>query len=245
MRIIRNERRIRRLSAIGKHATMAGLLTLLISLIISFVRPYWLVPMLMSVALGFILSVVGGFFADRFAGPLAHHDALTGALKGLDDQYTLLQYVLPVSHVLLEPEGCTVFVVKTQGGEVTYQQERGRWKHRQRGKFFRQFVGQETVGAPDLEAEHQVRKLEHYLAVRLSAHGEAHRLPDVEVPVRAAIVFVNPKVTLEATASPVPAFYGKRVKAWLRGPGKRKPLPAAVHRRLAEALGVAPQQGKD
>ena len=208
MRIIRNERRIRVFSFIGQYATLAGLLALLAGLILSWIRPEWLVPMLLSVVLGVILSVVGGFFADRYVSPLAHHGALAGALKGLDDQYALLQYVLPASHVLLEPGGCTVFVVKAQGGQVTCQKE-GRWKHRQRGKFFRQFAGQEGLGGPD-----------------------------VEVPVRAAIVFVNTEVTLDAAASPVPVFYGKKVKAWLRGPGKLKPLPADARRRLAEALGV-------
>ncbi|RLC56288.1 MAG: hypothetical protein DRI80_16480, partial [Chloroflexota bacterium] len=89
MRIIRNERRIRVLGSIGKYATLAGLLALLVSLIISFARPEWLVPMLVSMTLGLILSIVGGFFADRYASPLAHHDALTKALKGLDDQYML------------------------------------------------------------------------------------------------------------------------------------------------------------
>ena len=227
MRIIRNERRISLLGSIGKYATLAGLLTLLASLVISFTKPEWIVPMLVGLMLGFGLSVVGGFFADRYANPLAHHDALARVLKGLDDRYALLQYVLPASHVLLEPGGCTVFVVKAQGGQITY--EDGKWKHHQRGKFFRQFAGQEAVGAPDFEAERQAHKLERYL----SSH-----LPDVEAPVRGAIVFVNPDVTLDATDSPVPAFYGKKVKAWLRGPGKRKPLSADAHRQLTEALEV-------
>jgi len=228
MRIIRNERRIRVFSFVGQYATLAGLLALVAGLIVSFARPEWLVPMLLSVGLGILLSAVGGFFADRYASPLAHHDALARVLKGLDDRYTLLQYVLPAPHVLLEPGGCTVFVVKAQGGQVTCQKE-GRWKHRQRGKFFRQFAGQEGLGGPDVEAGHQAHRLERWLA---------KQLPDVEVPVRAAIVFVNPEVTLDAAASPVPAFYGKKVKAWLRGPGKLKPLPADVHRQLTEALNV-------
>ncbi|MCK4315062.1 MAG: NERD domain-containing protein [Anaerolineae bacterium] len=228
MRIIRNERRIRVFSFIGQYATLAGLLALLAGLVLSWIRPEWLVPMVLSVGLGVILSVVGGFFADRYISPMAHHGALARALKGLDDQYALLQYVLPASHVLLELGGCTVFVVKAQGGQVACQKE-GRWKHRQRGKFFRQFAGQEGLGGPDVEAGHQAHRLERWLA---------KQLPDVEVPVRAAIVFVNPEVTLDAAASSVPAFYGKKVKAWLRGPGKLKPLPADVRRRLAEALGV-------
>jgi hypothetical protein len=234
MRIIRNERRIRALSFIGRYATLAGLVTLLIGLIISFVRPEWLGPMLACVALGLSLSLVGGFFADRYASPLARHDALARVLKGLDDRYVLVQYVLPASHVLVEPGGCTAFVVKAQGGQVTYDE--GRWKHRQRGKFFRQFAGQEGLGLPHLEAANQAHKLERWLG--------SHQ-PEVEIPVRAAIVFVDPQVRLDASGSPVPAFYDKKVKAWLRGPGKLKPLPKAVRRRLEETIGVTPQQGKD
>jgi hypothetical protein len=234
MRIIRNERRIRVLSSIGKYATLAGLLALLAGLIISFARPHWFIPMLASITLGMGLSIVGGFFADRYASPLAHHDALAGVLKGLDNRYVLLQYILPTPHVLLEPGGCTVLVVKAQGGQVTC--EDGRWKHRQRGKFFRQFAGQEGLGAPHIEAEGQVRRLESHLS---------RHLPDVEVPVRAAIVFVNPDVALDAATSPVPAFYGKKVKAWLRGPGRLKPLPSALYRELAEAMGVDAEEGAE
>ena len=144
MRIIRNERRIRISSFIGQYATLAGLVALVAGLVISFAKPGLLVPIVASLALGYGLSAVGGFFADRYVGKLAHHDALAAVLKGLDNSYVLLQYVLPASHVLVGAGGCTVFVVKAQGGQVSCQ-ENGRWKHHQRGKFFRQFAGQEPV----------------------------------------------------------------------------------------------------
>jgi hypothetical protein len=226
MRIIRNERRIRVSRAIGQYATMSGMVVLIGGLVISFAKPEWFMATVGSLALGFILSVVGTFFLDRFVGPHAHHDALVTTLKGLGDRYALFQYILPAPQVLLDPGGCTVFVIKTQGGQVVYQ-ERGRWRHKQRGKFFRQFAGQEAVGAPDLDAEHQMRKLNRWLA---------SQLPDVEVPIQAAIVFVNPDVELNADGSSVPTFYGKKVKAWLRGPGKLKPLPDDTYDQIAKAL---------
>ena len=228
MRIVQNERHIRVRSFIGKNMPLVGLGALAVGLIISFVRPEELTWMAVSMLLGMIFSVIGGAFAERYAGPLAHHVSLNDVLKGLGGEYTLAQYLLPVSHVLMEPGGLTALVVKSHTGQVTFQ-ERGRWKHKQPGKIFRQLVGQEGLGAPDLEAEHQVEKLRRWLD---------KQLPDVEVPVRAAIVFVNPNVQLDAADSPVPAFYGKKIKAWLRGPGKLKPLSPAVHRQLVEALGV-------
>lgn len=228
MHIVRNQRRINILSDVGQYASLGGLLALLAGLVISFTRPRWLIPMLASVTVGFILSVAGGYLASRYAGSLAHHQALAEMLKGLDYRHTLLQYVLPASHVLLEPGGCTVFVVKTQGGEVAY--EDGKWKHHQRGKIFRQIVGEERLGAPHLEAEREIRKLERYL--------DQHVDGAERVPVRAAIVFVNPDVQVEADDSPVPAFYRKKVKAWLRGRGNLEPLPDDARHQLAKALGT-------
>ncbi len=233
MHIIRNERRIKTATSIGQYATLGGLFILFAGLIISFIKPTWTFIMIGSLGLGYILSVVGGFFADRYLGSLAHHDALARVLKGLDDQYVLIQYKLPASHVLLEPSGCTVFVVKTQGGEATYQED-GRWKHRQKGKFFRQFAGQEPLGAPEVEATRQRKKLEAWL--------DQH-LPNVQVPVRAAIIFANPDVVLKADDVPIPTFYMKRVKGWLRGAGKRKPLPPDVYAQLTEAFGLDDDTG--
>ena len=228
MRIIQNERRIKVLGSIGKYGALGGFLMLLAGLISSWVRSDLLLVMLVSLPVGTILTVVGGVLTDRYAGPLAHHQTLANALKGLSNRYALIEYLLPSPHVLLEPGALTVLVVKTQPGEVECE-ESGRWKHRMRGEFFRQIAGQEAVGAPDLDAQHQVRKMEKWLA---------RNLPDTEVNVRAAIVFVNPDVALESRGSSVPAFYGKKIKAWLRGPGKLKPLSATARSELEQALGI-------
>ncbi len=233
MRVIRNERHIRTRNFIGRYVPWVGILTVLIAWFISITNPGTLLAVLIILPVGFIVTVAGGYFADRYVGPLAHHSVLVKTLKGLDDQHLLVQYLLPASHVLVEPGGCTAFVVKTQGGQVIYSPEKGgRWRHIQRGKFWRQFAGQEGIGLPDFEAERQAERLRRWLA---------RRLPDVEVPVRGVVVFVHPNVTLEADESPVPALLGKKLKTWLRGPGKLKPLPDDVRRRLAEVLdGIKP-----
>jgi hypothetical protein len=228
MQIIRDEKHISVRSSVGQYAALAGLLILLAGLVISFARPSWSLPLLVSMVLGFTLSVVGGYFADQYAGSLARHKALEDVLKGLDYRHTLLQYVLPADHVLVQPGGCTCFVVKAQGGEVAYAQ--GKWRHRQRGKFFRLMVGQERLGRPHTEAQHEVEKLRRYLKERMADANE--------VPLRGAIVFANEDVQLDAEESPVPAFYRKKVKDWLRGPGDLTPLPQDLQQRLREALGA-------
>jgi hypothetical protein len=91
-------------------------------------------------------------------------------------------------------------------------------------------VGQEGVGKPDVEAQHEVERLRRYLEEQM---GDAD-----QVPVRGVVVFVNEAVRLEADESPVPALYRKKVKDWLRGPGDLKPLPEDLRERLSAALGV-------
>jgi hypothetical protein len=225
MRIIRNERRIRVLGGIGQYVPWIALLVLGAGLLISYLRPEWMLAMVVSVAIGVVLSVVGGRFAERYAGPLAHHDALAKTLKGLDDRHVLVQYILPAPHVLLDPGGCTVLVVKSHGGEISF--EDGRFRHRQKGRIFRQLAGLEGIGLLHSEAEEQAARVDEWLQ---------RNVEGVAVPIQVAIVFVNPKAKLDAADSPIPALFGKKVKPWLRGPGRRKVLRAETYRRMVGAV---------
>lgn len=234
MQIIRNERRINLLSSVGQYASLGGLVILLAGMVISFVRPTWMVPLVVSISTGFILSVIGGFFADRYAGSLAHHKALAEVLKGLDYRHTLIQYLLPADHVLVEPGGCTCFVVKAQGGKITYDAKKDHWSHEQRGKFFRRLVGQEGIGRPDRDATEEEAKLERYL--------RAHMENADPIPVRGVVVFVNEDVQVDAEQAPVPTFYRKKVKDWLRGPGSLDPLADDAQEELSATLGVTEAQ---
>ncbi|NLF01525.1 MAG: NERD domain-containing protein [Anaerolineales bacterium] len=226
MRIIQNERRIKTLSKAGRTIPWVALLALAVGLVLSFLRPELVWATFLALVVGLVLSVIGGYYAERYAGPLAHHIALPRALKGLNDRYLLAEYILPAEHVLLSPDEVTVFLVKSQPGAVTYAD--GRWSHHFRGKFFRQIAGMESLGTPHIEAQREAHKFKRWLE---------KTLPDANVPVQTAIVFVSPKVELQAEGSPVPAFYGKKVKGWLRDSGSRgDQLTAEDYQRIREAI---------
>ncbi len=230
MRIVADEKYIARRSRLGQIGGLASLILLVPAGIIAFSDPNSVTPMLYGVvggalAAGLLFSFIGGYYAERFAGPLAHHLKVREALKGLDKRYVLLQYVLPVPHVLLGPDGLTVLVVKSQAGEVACRD--GRWFHRQRGMFFRRLAGQEPVGNPAVEAERAVLRMERYL--------EEH-LPGIEIPVRGVVLFVHPEIELTVEEAPLPVFRLKEIKKWLRGEGKGKTLPAEVYQRVEQVL---------
>ncbi len=227
MRIVANEKYIARRVAFGKYASFGGIGVLFVALIFSFTRPGSILAMevalLGAMMIGILLSFIGGYYVERFAGVAPHHLKVREALKGLDRQYVLFQYTLPSPHVLLGPDGLTVVVAKSQGGTIAYAD--GKWSHQQKGRFFRQLVGQEGLGRPEQEVAYQVDRLRGYLE---------KTLPGVDVPVRGLVLFVHPDVQLAANDPPVPVFYGKKVRAWLRGPGKV--LPAALRQQLEQKL---------
>jgi len=227
MRIVANEKYIARRATVGKYASLASIGLLLIVFALSWFRIgsqfLMMLVLAVGVAVGLLLSFVGGYYGERFAGPAAHHERVRDALKGLDKRYTLFQYTLPVPHALLGPGGLTVFVVRSQPGTVSYKD--GHWRHRQRGRFFRQLAGQENLGLPEMEVERQVKQMTHYL--------DEH-LPGADVPIRGAVLFTNPAVKLDLENPPVPVFYGKKVKSWLRKPPTGKTLPNRVRQQLEE-----------
>lgn len=229
MRISANEKGIERRQKIGKACMLLGFLFLIAAVVISFLRLSSAllvqVGFMAAMLIGVVLSFIGGYYGERFVGPQAHHVKVREALKRLAHQYVLFQYTLPAPHVLLGPEGLTVIVVKSHPGTVTYAD--GKWSHRQRLKFFRQLAGQEALGTPDEDVNIEVAKLQRYLK---------GRLPSVDVPLRGVLLFVHPEVKLELDNPPLPVFQGRDLKAWLRGAGMGKPLPAEVRKRVEEAL---------
>jgi hypothetical protein len=227
MQNVANEKYIARRTLVGRYAGLASLLVVGAAILfpLSWAGSSLLVQggLLAAAVVGLLLSFIGGYYGERFAGPGAHHKGVRAALKGLDKRYTLFQYVLPVPHVLLGPGGLMVFVVRSQSGKVAYAD--GRWSHKQRGKFFRELAGQERVGLPKVDVERQVGRMTRYLE---------RRLPGTDVPVQGVLLFTHPDVQLEMKEPPLPVFHGKKVKSWLRGPGAGKTLPGQAQRQLEE-----------
>jgi len=229
MRIIANETKIERRTKIGEVAPFAGLITLVIATVLIFVKPEWMWGTLVLVWIGLLISLTGGYLGDRYVGEQAHHRRVPESLKGFDDNYTLLMYKAPVPFVFIEPGGVTVITVKSQAGEVRY--EDGRWRHQQKLGWLRRFAGQESLGRPGRLAEAEVEVLSDKLDERLSE--------DVDVPIRPVIVFTHPDVQLHAEEAPVPAVRAAEFKRWLRRTPLAPPLSDETQTALAEALGYA------
>ncbi|HLF28179.1 MAG TPA: nuclease-related domain-containing protein [Anaerolineae bacterium] len=211
MRVIQNDNYIKSRSRIGRYAFFGGFGILLLGLLISLTsgngpQAVALFPVsLACLAIGLILSQVGGYYVRRFDRGDLPHLTLTKALKGFDDRYTLVHYGAPAAHVLLAPDAVYTLIPKSQAGRISY--ENGRWRNPTGLRRVLTWMSEEGLGNPTREAAAEVARLQRHLA---------RHLPDTPVEVQPLIVFTHPNVNVDFAALPIPAIHVKKAKDWLR-----------------------------
>jgi len=232
MQTVTNTKLVEQGKRFGKITSFAGLAALIGSMVIAFVAKQILITYGLLI-LGFILSNVGIYLANRWAREPRADQALDKVLRGFDDQYWLINYHLPVSHVLLMPTGLAHFVVKAQTGEISNNGDR--WHHRLTiGRILR-FLVDEGLGNPTREAQREAGVLQQFV----NKH-----VPEGNVPIYSFVVFTAPeeKVKLHVTNPAVPVLQLGSLKERIRKLGKGKPLPAEVQRQLLAAISNVTEQ---
>jgi len=227
MRIITNEKLIKRNKIIGQVTTIASLLILGLGLYVSFTDSAGKLVSITFGALifGFLLSQVGIYFGNRWGKSPRPDERISAALKGLDDRYILYHYVTPVSHLLLGPSGVTPLLPYTQGGKITFDAKRNRWVQKG-GNFYLKIFGQEGLGRPDMEIRYNTEDLQK----SFTKHS-IDPLPAVQ-PV---LVFLNPKAVLEAPEAAAPTLDAEKLKEWIRKRSKEFAFAPEQQKRI-EAL---------
>jgi hypothetical protein len=253
MKIIRNDRLIKRNNRIGQTASLIGLIILAIGFFISIrsiasfdsLEPLEIVwkevgldisidqeqqatISMVSLLLGFILSQVGIFFGNRYSRRPRPDELLDTALKGLDDRFAIFHYSLPVSHVLIGPSGIWLLMPRNQSGKIVY--EKKRWKQKGGGPFqaYLRFFAQEGLGRPDLEIESESESLARYLKNKFS---------EADIPeIQKVLVITNEKAVIEAEDAPILTIPAKKLKETIRKVGKGKGIAQAKLDELRSAL---------
>lgn len=228
MKIIKNEKLIKRNGAIGQWLSLGALAVLGLGMYLSFTRPELFTYSLICLAVGFIMTQIGMYLGTRYGRSPRPDEKLDTALKGLHSEFSIYHYSSPASHLLVGPSGMWTVLPFQQGGRVMY--EKNRWKARGGGFFqaYMRIFGQEGLGRPDLEAESEVRALKKFLAKKMDESA----IPEIK-PV---LVFTNETVELEPGDSPVPAMKLKQLKEFMRQGSKNRALTSTQISQITEAL---------
>jgi hypothetical protein len=236
MKIIRNDKLIRRNSRIGGISTVVGLALLIGGMVFTItvrdpsqVGFSWLL-----LIAGFIVSQLGVYFGGRFGRSPRPDEQIDTALKGLDERYTIFHYSAAVSHLLVGPAGAWIIIPRHQGGKVTYA--KGRWKQSKSGcvQAYLRLFAQEGIGRPDLDIPVETQSLQKYFQ---------KKHPEIETPpIQAVIVFTNENVELEAGDAPMPALQAKELKEFIRKKAKEEQFSMTRVKEIVAALeGSQPQ----
>ncbi len=215
MIIVRDYQKIARFRTIGQVTSFAGMAALLGGMVLIFVGDpedvLWV--QLAALLVGWVLSQVGIYFANRYLRRPRPDEVLDEALAKAAKDGRLYHYILPTPHVLLLPSGIVVLIAKYQGGQISVQDD----KWRQSGLGLRRFFGQENLGNPTKEAEHHIGLMANFLK---------KNAPDVaEVPMAALIVFTTKGLkNLDLKGSSIPALHYTKVKGFLKQQ-KRDKMP--------------------
>ncbi len=216
MKVIINEKLIKRNARLGQIATISGLLVLVGGMFISFRYPSFASFAWVALLVGFALSQIGLYFGNRWGRRPRPDELVDQGLKGLNDQYSIYHYQTPAAHLLVGPAGLWIIIPYYQVGKIVY--EKGRWKQKGGGfmqRYLRAFA-QEGIGRPDLEAPAESESVARFLK---------KNLPDDSIPEpHTVLVFLNEKVELEVDGAPIPTLPLKKLKETVRKSVKESPL---------------------
>lgn len=204
MRIVTNEKLIRRNRKIGQYLSIGSLVILGVGLYMSF-QPQYTMASFVALILGFMVSQVGIYYGNRWGRTPRPDERLNLSLKGLDNRFTLYHYVSPVAHLLTGPAGIWVLLPFAQRGKITF--EKGRWRQKG-GNLYMKLFAQEGLGRPEQDIKAAVDEMEKFI----------HTLPlgDTIGPVQAALVFTDPEVEIDAPEAPNPTLTAEKLKDFFR-----------------------------
>ncbi len=216
MKIIKNEKLIKRNGIIGQWTSLGALIVLGAGMYISFTKPEWFTYSVICLVVGFIMTQIGMYMGSRWGRSPRPDEKFDAGLKGLHSEFSIYHYSSPVSHLMVGPAGVWVLLPYHQRGKIFF--EKNRWRMRGGGfmQGYMRIFGQEGIGRPDIDAENEVRALGKFLSKKL----DETNIPEIK-PI---LVFTNDEVELDAGDSPIPAMKLKQLKEFMRQGTKNRAL---------------------
>lgn len=229
MKILTNEKVIRRNAKIGQFTSLGALLILAGGMYVSFVYPTQLSISFLALLLGFILSQVGIYFGNRWGRRPRIDERMNTSLKGLTKDYTIYHFLAPVNHLLVGPAGVWILQPFYQRGTIVY--ENGKLKQKGGGLLlgYLKIFAQEGLGRPDIETKVAVDNLTEFLKKTL---GDDQPLP----PINSVMLFTDDRAVLQIEGIPTPAMKLDGLKEFLRKTAKQTPLLPTDTRRITDTL---------
>ncbi len=192
---------LRKRASFAHTATLAGLFILIGTVAISLWQPSQTTVLAVLLFLGFAVSAVGVFLANRWVKKPRPEDVLDKTLKPLSDQFRLYHYHPFGDHLLLTPSG--VLVIDTVNLEGLFEYTDHRWKQKFSMSRALRYVFEERLGNPTQRAQDTAAQVSAKLSTRLQSVAA--------VPTSAMVVFIHPAAELKVKEPPIPVCIPKNL----------------------------------
>lgn len=206
MKIIINEKLIKRNKTIGNITSIGGIAILAAGLILN-INPtgFRTILSLAALIIGFIVAQVSTHYVTRFGRNPRFDEIIANNLKKLNHEYTFYVYSGPVPMLLVGPSGLWIPIPIVAAGELSYDTK---WRQRG-GSFFMKLFGQESIGRPDIEVASNEKQVLEFL----NKHLEEHEIP----PVNSILVSLHPKAVIgDIENAPVPMVESSALRRHIR-----------------------------
>jgi hypothetical protein len=216
----------KRISPIAMLALLGGFFLNLYSIFYAINEPQYTQYVFFLLMVGLVLSMVSSSLVNRWVREPRADQVLSNTLKKFEKDYILFNYTVNPPHVLLTPSRLYVIVVKNQTGQITVKGDRFLRKFAW-SRFFR-FFADEGLGAPVIEAESGMDKLQKLLK---------KNLPDTELPeIKPLIIFANQNVELAVNNPVMPVMLSNELKTYLRDNNKQRTISAELRGKLTKVI---------
>ncbi len=206
MKLVINEKLIKRNKTIGNVMSFVGIAILVAGLLVSFnPTPTKTIISFASLIVGFVVSQASTFFVNRFARDPRFDEVIASNLEKLNNNYTFYVYSSPIPMLLVGPQGLWVPVPVSASGEIYYDKK---WKQHG-GSFLLKMFGQENIGRPEIDVESNEKALRDFFE---------KYLPETEIPaLNSVLVLMNPNASIgDVENAPTPIVDAAALRRYIR-----------------------------
>ena len=186
MYIYTNEAKLKKYKTISKYTTLAAFVILIGGAIAAF-SPKYVMLSFIALIVGFIVSQISISFTSKWGREPSNNNIFNVKLKGLSDNYSIYHYMDPVDHLLVGTGGTFILMPYFQGGEIGYNESKGRWTQK-KANWFMKLFGQESLGRPDADCETNLSLVRDYFISK--------GIDFPEDKIHPVLVFINPQATI-------------------------------------------------
>lgn len=231
MKIIRNDKLIKRNAKISQYVLYAALATLVLGIYFTLTKSdpneigwayLFLIPSYILVQ----ISITMGNIWSRSPRP---DEIVTNSLKGLDNQYSLYIYSTAIPHLLIGPAGIWAIKAYHQSGKIYLHEKKKILKQKGGGNFFTKIFANESIGNVAKESTVTSDRLEKYFVKQsISEH------PEINI----ANVFISDDVAIDVDNKEYPEVLltADKLKDFIRKMAKQVNADTKAIEKITEKL---------